>query len=206
MFTLSQAFDAGKLGVERVGVYGYVGQRPTVYETSGGEPDRRHRHRQQVVLPGRRGGRLLPRATLEFLPFYMHGSDNAYLATGTPGDQALPADAQDPTWNGCLLETHYYVNPQLMLTQRTGIIRMSQQARLRDAEETWATSTPSPSAIRWYPIMFSRAGLGAARGAGLHQDDRDRSPERGRGGPPSALAHAHAVRSTSVLLALDFDF
>src|SRR2546426_3050090 len=36
-FTLSHAFDAGSMGVERFGLYGYVGQRPTVFQTTGGD-------------------------------------------------------------------------------------------------------------------------------------------------------------------------
>src|ERR1700740_2833963 len=35
-FTASQAFDAGKLGVQRLGFYGMVGEAPTGYLTSGG--------------------------------------------------------------------------------------------------------------------------------------------------------------------------
>ncbi len=35
-FTGSQAFDTGKLGVQRVGFYAMVGQAATTYRTSGG--------------------------------------------------------------------------------------------------------------------------------------------------------------------------
>src|SRR5277367_3870067 len=37
-FTASQAFDAGKLGVERIGFYDMAGQAATFYRTSGGVP------------------------------------------------------------------------------------------------------------------------------------------------------------------------
>src|SRR5207247_8820994 len=33
-FTLSHAIDAGSMGVERLGLYAYVGQRPTVFQTT----------------------------------------------------------------------------------------------------------------------------------------------------------------------------
>ena len=157
MFTASQAFDAGKLGMERIGVYAYVGQRPTVYETSAGEPIagsgtfNKSFYRVGVVGDFFFGN-------LEFLPFYMYGSDNAYLGTGTPGDQPLPAGAQDPKWNGFLLETHYYVNPQLILIQRVDFIRMTQQADPA-TEKTLGNSDAYTFGVRWYPMMISRAGL-----------------------------------------------
>jgi hypothetical protein len=37
-FTASQAFDAGKLGVQRVGFYAMVGEAPTTWLTNGGAP------------------------------------------------------------------------------------------------------------------------------------------------------------------------
>ena len=33
----SQAFDGGKMGVERIGGFAYLGQRPTSYQTVGGD-------------------------------------------------------------------------------------------------------------------------------------------------------------------------
>src|SRR6202008_469812 len=37
-FTASQAFDVGKLGVDRIGAYAMVGEAATGYLTSGGTP------------------------------------------------------------------------------------------------------------------------------------------------------------------------
>ncbi len=37
-FAFSQAFDTGKLGVDRIGAYAMIGQAPTYYLTSGGTP------------------------------------------------------------------------------------------------------------------------------------------------------------------------
>ena len=203
MVTLSQAFDAGKLGVERVGVYAYVGQRPTVYQTSGGEPiagsgtDNKSFYRVGVV-----GDFFL--GDLEFLPFYMYGSDNAYLGTDTPGDQALPADAQNPTWNGFLLETHYYVNPQMMLTQRLEYIRMSQQA-FSTTPKSLGNVDAYTFGTRWYPIMTSRAGLGVVAELAFTKTV-GAVPLSGDGVGLPPLSPSTAVWSTSFLLALDFDF
>ena len=204
MLTASQAFDAGKLGIERIGVYAYVGQRPTLYETSGGEPvagsgtDNKSFYRLGVV------GDFFFGNHLEFLPFYMYGSDDAYLATATPGDQALPAGAQDPAWNGLLLETHYYVNPQLMLIQRLEYIRMSQQA-LPSTPKTLGNVDAYTFGTRWYPFMFSRAGLG------LHWElaftkTIGAVPLSGDGVGFPPLTPTTPVWSTSAFFALDFAF
>ena len=37
-FTFSQAFDAGRMGVDRIGAYAMIGQAPTYYLTQGGTP------------------------------------------------------------------------------------------------------------------------------------------------------------------------
>src|SRR5258708_27524507 len=64
----------------------------------------------------------------EFLPYYVHGYDNAFLGTTTAANMSLPPGAHAPVWNGGFLESHYYVSPQFVLTGRYEIIRMSQQA------------------------------------------------------------------------------
>ena len=205
MITASQAFDAGKMGIERIGLYAYVGQRPTVYETSnGGDPvagsgtDNKSFYRVGVV------GDFFLGNNLEFLPFYMYGSDNAYLATGTPGDQPLPAGAQDTKWNGFLLETHYYVNPQLMLINRLDFIRMTQQADPA-TEKTLGNSDAYTFGVRWYPMMISRAGLS------LHWEvaytrTTGTVPMSGDGVGLPPLTATTEVGSTSALFAFDFAF
>jgi hypothetical protein len=192
-FTVSQAFDAGRLGVERVGLYGYVGRRPTVFETSGGEPipgtgtENRTFYRFGAV-----GDFFLGR--LEFLPLFMHGSDDKDLAGGT----------RNATWNSGLLETHYYISPQFILTQRNEIIRMSNQAD-PSIPKTLGNIDAFTFGYRWYPIMFSRAGL-AMLGEVSFTKTVGNVPlsEDGVGIPPFALDTP--VHSTSVLVALDFDF
>jgi len=203
MFTANHAWDAGKSGVERIGVYGYFGQRPTVFPTADGEP----------IAGGATTNKPFYRLGVvgdfffgkwEFLPFYLWGYDSEYLATGTPGDAPLPPGAQASKWNGALLETHYYINPQFLLTQRTEFIRMSQQG-LDTTPSTLGNVDAFTFGSRWYPIMISRAGL-AVIGELSFTKTIGTAPLSGdgTGGPP--FTDSTAVWSTSVLLGLDFDF
>jgi len=156
-FTFSRAFEVGKLGLQRLGVYYYIGQRPTFFKTLSGAP-----------IPGTGLGNKsfyrvgfagdLYFGNLELLPFFMHGWDSAFLGTGTPANIDLPPGAQNPTWNGGFLESHYYVSPQLVLTGRYEIIRVSRQA-LTSTQSNLGNIDAYSGGFRWYPIMFSRAGL-----------------------------------------------
>jgi hypothetical protein len=192
-FTLSQAFDVGKLGLQRVGLYGYTGRRPTLFETVAGEPvpgtgtENRTFYRVGAV-----GDFFI--GNFELLPFFMHGSDDKDLAGGT----------QDPTWNSGLLELHYYISPQLILTQRSEIVRMSQQA-LPAFPKSLGNIDAFTFGTRWYPIMFSRAGL-AVLGELSFTKTIGTAPLSGAGVGLPPLSPDTPVRSTSLLLALDFDF
>jgi hypothetical protein len=192
-FTLSQAFDAGRLGVERVGLFGYVGRRPTSFETIGGEPvpgtgtDNKTFYRVGAVGDFFFGD-------FEALPLFMHASD----------DKALAGGSRDATWNGGLVEFHYYVSPQLVFTQRDEIIRMSQQSDPA-TPKTLGNIDAFTFGYRWYPIMFSRAGL-AMVGELSFTKTIGTVPLSGDGVGLDPLTPGTAVRSTSVLLALDFDF
>jgi hypothetical protein len=190
--TLSHAIDAGALGVERLGAYAYIGRRPTYFQTDSGVP-----------IPGTgTGNKSFYRVglagdfffgDLEFLPHFMHASDNAYLATGRPGNGALPAGAKNATWNAAFLETHYYVSSQLVFTGRYETVRMSQQADPATPRDLGNIDAYS-GGIRWYPIMFSRAGLS------WHTEV---SAVRTRG---SAFSASDGVWTSSVFSGLDFDF
>jgi hypothetical protein len=191
--TLSQAFDAGKLGLQRVGVYGYTGRRATVFETVGGEPiggtgtENRTFYRIGAV-----GDFFI--GNFELLPLFMHGSDDKDLAGGT----------QNATWNSGLLELHYYISPQLVLTQRNEIIRMSQQA-LPATPKNLGNIDAFTFGYRWYPIMFSRAGL-SCLGELSFTKTIGMAPLSGAGVGLDPLTPDTPVKSTSLLLALDFDF
>ena len=192
-FTLSQAFDAGKLGLQRIGLYGYLGRRPTTCETSAGEPiPGTGTNNKSFYRVGAVGDFFLGK--LELQPLVMHASDDKDLAGGT----------RDAVWNSGLLEVHYYVSPQLVFTHRSEFIRMSQQA---------LSSTPSDLGdinaftfgYRWYPIMYSRAGL-ALVGELSFTKTIGTVPLSGDGVGIDPLTPGTAVHSTSLLLALDFDF
>src|SRR5208282_5389164 len=123
--TFDQAFQAGGLGVERLGGFVYVGQRPTYNQTSGGsalygignEPFYRVGVNADLFF-----------GKFELLPFFMHGYDNVYLGTSTASNATLPMGAQGPSWNGAFVEAHYYYSPQLVVIGRYELVRMQTQA------------------------------------------------------------------------------
>ena len=203
----SQAFDTGKLGVQRVGGYLLYGQAPTTYLTSGGVP-----------LPGSGiGNKSFSRVGfeglfyvgrhLDFQVFTQHGSDNAWfgacygdIITGTcdpannnTGGVILPAGFRNPTWNGAFVETHYVVNPQFTIIQRSEWVRMSQQAdptlpkNLGDIDNY-------VFGYRYNPFMTNRAGFA------FHNEY---SWIRQRGTSPVSGSD---LTSNSLLLGFDFDF
>jgi hypothetical protein len=155
-FTFDQAFDAGKLGVDRVGAYAFVGQAATYYLTSGGAP----------IGGSGIGNKSFSREGF-YGQFYLgphfdinivtqHGQDNAWFgqgygdaiatdgnggvtatcvnkpATGCPLDNTpgttLPVGSQSPTWNGYTFEARYVYSPQLIFLAVYEAERMSRQA------------------------------------------------------------------------------
>jgi hypothetical protein len=155
--TFSQAFPVGKIGVQRIGGYAYLGKRPTIALTSGG-----------AAIPGAAfGNKSFYRVgfsgdfnigKLEILPFYLHGYENVFLGTNTPANGVLPDGAVAPTWNAGFVETHLHLNQQFVFTQRVEVIRMSRQALPTTPLNTGDINAYSVG-YRWYPIMFSRAGV-----------------------------------------------
>jgi hypothetical protein len=154
-FTFDQGIDAGKLGIERIGAYAFVGEAATYYRTSGGVP-----------IPGsgignkgfsRVGftGQLYLGPHFDLNVVTQHGSDNAWfgqsygnaVATdgnggttctgpqGTPGcppnnvpGTTLIAGSQAPSWNGYTFEARYVYSPQLIFVGVYEAERMSKQA------------------------------------------------------------------------------
>ncbi len=166
--TFSQAFQVGSLGLQRLGAYAYIGQRPTYFQTSSGTPiPGTGLGNKMFYRVGFAGDLYILKGKWEFLPFFMHGYDNVFLGTSTPANQALPAGARAPAWNGGFIESHYYVNPQLVFTGRWEVVRMSRQAFPAFSTTSGAQTLPADLGnvdaysfgYRWYPIMFSRAGL-----------------------------------------------
>jgi hypothetical protein len=167
-FAGSRAFELGSLGLQRVGGFAYVGQAPTYFQyTNGGA---------SAGLPGTGiGNKGFQRYGLigmwyikkfDITTIYFHGTDSAWLASSTPAvpGATLPTGAHSPSWNGGLFESHYNLNPQLILINRYELIRMSQQAFTGDG-----TNPANPSNLgntdtltfgfRYYPFISSRAGF-----------------------------------------------
>src|ERR1700730_1918674 len=132
-FAASQAFDTGKLGVQRLGFYAMVGEAPTTWLTNGGAPiggsgtGNKGFSREGFV------GQFYFGQHFDVRVVTQHGSDSAWLGQGygafidqptgvclngnappsntqpcnnTPGP-TLAAGSCNPTWNGVLVEPHY---------------------------------------------------------------------------------------------------
>jgi hypothetical protein len=154
-FAGSQAFDTGKLGVQRIGFYAMAGEAATYYLTQGGVP----LGGSGVANKGfsREGfvGQFYFGPHVDLTVVTQHGSDNpwfgqgygnAILTDGNGGTTAtcsspapgcplnnvpgtvLPAGSQSPTWNGYTFEGHYVYSPQLIFIGRYESEKMSQQA------------------------------------------------------------------------------
>ncbi len=200
----SQAFDVGKLGVDRIGAYAMAGKAPTGYLTSGGAPipgtgfGNKSYHREGFVG-------LFYFGKLDFLVVTQHGWDSAWFGQGygdliggtttlnnTPGT-TLPSTARAPRWNGYMVETHYVHNPQLVFIQRSEWQRMSQQADTTFPSK-FGNINMYTFGYRWYPIMNPRAGFA------FHNEY---SWLRQRGTAPVTGTD---LTSSSLFLGFDFDF
>jgi hypothetical protein len=173
---VSQSVEAPHLGLQRFGAFVFAGESPTYSLTSAGQP-----------IPGTgAGNKSFYRAGAYAIDYigkfdvstvYLHGSDDAYLGTGTVANQALLAGARAPSWNGCIVEGHYTYSTRLILISRYEGIRMSQQALPSNPKELGNVDSGTIG-YRWYPFMNSRVGLA------WHQEyswvrSRDTSPLTG---------------------------
>ena len=173
-FAGSQAFSAGKLGVQRIGGYAMVGVAPTTYLTS-----------DLVPIPGSgTGNKSFSRIGFEGL-FYLgpkldvqvftqHGGGQcpwfgaclrgtssqgpATKATIPGWSDAAGGNPNNPTWNGAFIETHYVWNPQFTIFQRSEWVRMSQQA-IPDTPSNLGNIDNYVFGWRYNPFMTSRAGF-----------------------------------------------
>ncbi len=157
-FTASQAFQVGSLGLQRVGAFAYIGNEPTYFQfTQGG-----------VGVPGTGiGNKSLYRTGLigqwyikkvDVTTMFFHSWDNAFLGSNTPANATLPTGAQAPTWNGGLFETHYTLNPNLVLINRYELIRMSRQVFATNPAN-FGNEDVLTFGYRYYPFISSRAGF-----------------------------------------------
>ena len=212
-FTFSQAFDTGKLGVDRIGAYAMIGEAPTYYLTQGGTPlagsgiSNKSFHREGVV------GQFYFGQHFDLQVVTQHGWDNAWFGQGygdpidNPGGPnnltgtTLPVGSQAPTWNGVLFEPHYVYSPQLIFIGRYETIRMSRQANGPASASASASNLGNISTytigMRYNPFMTSRAGFAWHNEYNwLHQDGT---------GPLVGLSSSN-VNTSEVLTGFDFDF
>jgi hypothetical protein len=210
-FTLSQAFDVGKMGVDRIGAYAMVGEAPTSWATNGGPTG--------TIIPGTgAGNKSFHREGFVGLFYFgphvdvqvvtQHGWDNAWFGQGygdfidgiagnnnTTGT-TLPPGSRAPSWNGVLVEPHYVYSPQLIFIGRFETIRMSQQATPGTASNFGNISTYTVG-YRYNPFMTSRAGFAWHNEYNwLHQDGT---------GPTLGLGTAN-LNTSELLIGFDFDF
>lgn len=152
-----QGFNTFGNGFMKVGAYAYFGFAPTFFQTSAG-----------TQIYGR-GNKPFSRAGAElkwyFNKFvvkglYLHGYDNAFLANGIASNSgSLPEGLHAAKWNGGFLEGEYIISPQWIIIARWETVHMAQQADISIAPGDTGNLNAFTIANRWYPFMFSRAGL-----------------------------------------------
>ena len=189
----NQSIQVPWFGRQQIGLYGFFGESPTYFQTSGGVP-----------LPGTgTGNRSFYRAgayghwyvnKFDFDTFFMHGYDNVFLGNAVSANQPalLPQGAVAPTWNGGFVEAHYNPNTRLVFIGRYELERMSRQANpgifaKAGNLDSWTAG------YRWYPIMSPRAGLAWTQ-------------EFSRIVNAAANANSKDPIHSSYLMGLDFDF
>jgi hypothetical protein len=211
-FTASQAFDAGKAGVQRIGAYAMIGQAPTTWLTQTGPSG-------ALPLPGSGiGNKSFSREGFVGLFYFgqhvdlqvvtQHGQDSAWFGQGygdlidgvavsnNTAGTTLPPGSRSPTWNGILIEPHYIYSPQLTFIGRFETIRMSQQSTPGTPSNLGNISAYT-LAFRYNPFMTSRAGFAWHNEYNwLHQDGT---------GPSLGLTSTN-VNTSEVLTGFDFDF
>ena len=155
---VSQGFMLGKLGLQRVGVYGVTGLRPTYFlEDKDGVP-----------IPGTgRGNRSFYRVgaygnlyigKFDLTGVYQHASDNVFLANAAPANAPPPEGAQGPTWNIGTFEAHYTYSPRQFILGRYELVRMSRQPVVGLPSDLGNIDVFT-AGYRYYPFINSRAGF-----------------------------------------------
>ena len=215
-FTASQAFDAGKLGVQRLGFYNMVGEAPTTYLTSGGAPISGSGSGNKGFSREGFVGQFYFGQHFDVQVVTQHGADSAWFGQGygdfidnptalcanntstpqpcnnTPGT-VLAAGSRSPTWNGVLVEPHYVYSPQLLFLARYETIRMSQQSTPGTRSDLGNIDTYTVG-YRYNPFMTSRAGFAWHNEFNIfHQTGT------------SALSGTN-INTSELLMGFDFDF
>ncbi len=204
-FAASQAFDAGKLGVQRVGFYAMLGEAPTSWLTNGGVPIAGSGTQNKGFSREGFVGQFYFGQHVDVQVVTQHGSDSAWFGQGygdlidgvatqnnTP-DNPLAAGSRNPTWNGVLIEPHYVYSPQLLFLARYETIRMSQQSTPGTRSDQGNIDTYTVG-YRYNPFMTSRAGFAWHNEFNIfHQTGA------------SALSQTN-INTSELLMGFDFDF
>ena len=233
-FAASQAFDAGRLGVQRIGFYAMAGEASTYYLTSGGIP----------ILGSGIGNKGFTREGFVGQFYFgshvgltvvtQHGSDNAWFGQGYGNAEAtdgnggttctaapcppnnvpgttLPVGSQALSWNGVTFEGHYIYSPQLIFIGRYEVEKMSQQANGSGYNPAFTGANgltgPTPSDfgnISTYTIGFRYNPFMTSR-AGLAWHNEYNWLHQDGTGPSLGLSSAN-INTSEILLGLDFDF
>jgi hypothetical protein len=227
-FTFSQAFDAGKLGVDRIGAYAMVGEAPTYYLTQGGTPLGGSGLSNQSFSREGFVGQFYFGQHFDLQVVTQHGSDNAWFGQGygdliggtvagnnVPGT-TLPAGAQAPSWNGVLFEPHYVYSPQLIFIGRYETIHMSQQANgpgcaalagcFSSSSGTYTAGASSSNLgnISTYTIGYRYNPFMTSRAGFAWHNEYNWLHQDGTG-PTLGLGTAN-VNTSELLVGFDFDF
>jgi len=154
---VSQAFMLGKLGLQRVGVYGVTGLRPTYFLTQDGVPiPGTGRGNKSFYRIGAYGNLYIGKFDLTGV--YQHASDNVFLANATPANGELPEGAQGATWNVGTFEGHYVYSPKHFILGRYELVRNSRQP-VSDLPSDFGNVDVFTAGYRYYPFINSRAGF-----------------------------------------------
>jgi hypothetical protein len=199
----SHMFTLGSHGTERVGAYAYFGWSPTFFLTSstaaiagtgkGNEP---------FYRAGVYGVYMSNKWVVNTV--YLHGYENKFIANAVADNNpgGLPPGARSASWNGGFVDVDYFLSPQLVFTSRAEVIRMGQQGNTQIAGNTGNLDAVT-FGYRWYPIMFSRAGLAWFQEYSIN---RTRGATHINGSPLTSSQNNADVLSSSYSMGFDFDF
>ncbi len=155
---VSQGFMLGKLGLQRVGVFGVTGLRPTYFllDADGNPIAGTGRGNRSFYRVGAYGNLYVGKFDLTGV--YQRASDNVFLANNTAANGSLPEGAQGPTWNTGTFEAHYLYSPKHFILGRYELVRMSRQP-LSDLPSDFGNVDVFTAGYRYYPFINSRAGF-----------------------------------------------
>jgi hypothetical protein len=201
-----QGFNTIGNGFMKVGAYGYFGYAPTFFETSGGNP-----------IYGK-GNEPFYRAGAEWKWYfnkflvkgvYLHGYDNAFLANGIPSNSGSLKGTgnQAAIWNGGFIEGQYVISPQWIMIGRWETVHMAQQINT-ETPGNLGNLNAITYANRWYPFMFSRAGLALQQEVSWVRSNGVTNQGGAYGSlcGDAGLSPTCKINSYSIMLGFDFDF